>query len=138
MQTQLRSEEGAVRDLHLLRMRTSIRVRLAFGRRNGPLPVSPKNLIGCTYEELYAHLGALGDDNDIDHIVPIHFYDMSNPIDWYRAFNYRNTRLLRHGAHKKRAKCGLPDKDTLWDLRDIWPAAWGDAIAALCKLTQSP
>jgi len=83
-------------------------------------------LLGCTYEELAEYLGPPPCDIDhvaVDHIIPICRYDLRDPVDVMRAFNYKNMQLLSHNENMCKGS-GLPDNATLLKMRDLWPHSW--------------
>jgi hypothetical protein len=81
-------------------------------------------LIGCSWSEYAQHLGEL-QDKQIDHIIPVCYYNMFDIDDLSRAFNWRNTQLL--STNDNLAKGGkLPSADELRALRCIWPKCWCD------------
>ena len=57
------------------------------------------DLLGCNARDYAAYLGVdaltnyRDDELHVDHIWPIAMYNLADPADHYRAFNYRNTRL---------------------------------------------
>jgi hypothetical protein len=110
-------------DVRRLRWRTKAKVCSALRGVTQPHP-RPKVLLGCSYEQLATHLGALGEDMDVDHIIPVCHYNKHDPVDWYRAFNWENTRLVTHVEHKRRPPRELPDAATLERLKHLWPNGW--------------
>jgi len=102
-------------------------------RINGALKAGEKNgqhtsdLLGCSYDEYVVHLGPLHKrmkelDLVIDHIWPIALYDISDPVEQKKAFNYCNTRLCTAGENKRKGK--RPPDDNLAHTvpRELWPA----------------
>lgn len=89
----------AVDPLYRLRdsISANIRVRISKGEKK------TFEILGCSIEEYKQYLekmfsNEMSWDNygewEIDHIIPISFYDLSIKENIYRAFNYRNTRPL--------------------------------------------
>jgi hypothetical protein len=74
--------------------------RLRFERLRGRLGTqahTPLDLIGCTYKDLASYLGVsvpIPSDVDLDHKVPLFAYELSEPGELHRAFNYKNMQLL--------------------------------------------
>ena len=94
-------------------------------RRLPPLSqrdVTVEDLLGCSCAELEERLGPIGDD-EIDHIIPLRTYDLSDPIDLMRAFHWRNTQLLAKHAHMIKG-ASLPPNDQLLQLKAVWPNSW--------------
>jgi hypothetical protein len=102
-------------------------------RINGALKAGQKNglhtsdLLGCTYEQYVSHLGPSylrmkELDLVIDHIWPLALYDLQNPVEQKKAFNYLNTRLC--SAMENRRKGGrAPDYDLAHTVpRELWPS----------------
>ena len=64
-----------------------------------------EGLLGCTYNDYDRYLcgwqlwrdGVKG--IEIDHIIPIRCYDLADPIDLKRVFNWRNTQVLTKQAN---------------------------------------
>ena len=46
-------------------------------------------------------------EREIDHIIPIKYYDLNNAEDLYRCFNYKNTQLL-HMKENRAKSTALP------------------------------
>ena len=100
--------------------RTGRRVCDAFKGRPHP---PPKTLIGCSYKQLMEHLGELQEYDEIDHVIAVKYYDLDDPIDVMRAFNWQNTeRLTRRQNAEKGSK--LPCHERLQELKHLWPNAW--------------
>ena len=102
---------------------------MAFDRKFVPLSQRPKPLVALdmtSYEEYEAYRGEIGPTDQIDHIIPISCYNLHDPVDRMRAFNYQNTRIV--SAADNRAKSGsLPPTEELNELRHLWPNSWGVA-----------
>ena len=85
---------------------------------------SPCALLGCSAKNWWKYLGSPG-NNDlehlvVDHIIPVSLYDLSDPAEQRKAFNYRNTQLMSREEHlNKRAE--LPETYELYELRALWP-----------------
>ena len=102
------------------------------------MPAKPRELLGCTYKELAEYLGPPPCDIDhvaLDHIIPIGRYDLRDPVDQMRAFNYKNTQLLSHNENMSKYD-SLPDNETLMNMKEVWPHSWWP-IEALLSLSQS-
>ncbi|MBW8384249.1 MAG: hypothetical protein K0M69_17230 [Youngiibacter sp.] len=61
------------------------------------------DLIGCTPEHLRGHIESQFEDGmtwetygrwHVDHIIPCSAFDLSNPVELKRCFNYKNLRPL--------------------------------------------
>jgi hypothetical protein len=104
-----RSWEGYVKKLKespKLRMKAAIRSRVMMSmiRRNTIKTSRTFELIGCTGAELAAHIEKqfkrgmswenYGSKWHVDHITPLSYFDMSNPDDQRRAWNWQNLRPL--------------------------------------------
>lgn len=87
------------------RMRHVLRGRFAAAFRKGKRSHSLANLIGCSWEELVAHIeaqfkpGMTWDNHGrhtwhIDHITPLMAFDLTDPEQQLRAFHYTNLRPL--------------------------------------------
>jgi hypothetical protein len=73
-------------------------------RRNTIKTSRTFELIGCTGAELAAHIEKqfkrgmtwenYGSNWHVDHITPLSYFDMSNPDDQRRAWNWQNLRPL--------------------------------------------
>lgn len=89
-----------------LRLEAAIRARVMMSmvRRNTIKTSRTFELIGCTGAELAAHIErqfkrGMSWDNygskwHLDHITPLSYFDMSNPDDQRRAWNWQNLRPL--------------------------------------------
>jgi len=90
-----------------------------------PPKIKMEVLLGCTYDELVEYLGSPTDIDTVtvDHIIPICRYDLLDPVDVMRAFNYRNLQLMSHTMNKYKGRA-LPDNATLLKMRDLWPHSW--------------
>jgi predicted nucleic acid-binding Zn ribbon protein len=89
-----------------LRMESAIRARvmMSMKRRGTNKDGRTFELIGCTGAELAAHIEkqfnrGMSWDNygskwHVDHITPLSYFDMSNPDDQRRAWNWQNLRPL--------------------------------------------
>jgi len=97
----------------------------AFKAQKLPRPAKPLELLGCTYQELATHLGPPADieTDELNHIIPIGRYDLRDPVDQMRAFNYKNTQLLSHNENVSKFN-SLPDNATLMKMKDLWPRSW--------------
>ena len=90
----------------ILRLESAIRARvmMSMKRRNANKGGRTFELIGCTGAELAAHIekqfkrGMTWDNYGsawhVDHITPLSYFDMSNPDDQRRAWNWQNLRPL--------------------------------------------
>ena len=97
-------------------------------RRLPPLSqrdVTVEDLLGCSCAELEERLGPIGDD-EIDHIIPLRAYDLSDPIDLMRAFHWRNTQVLTKEANIVKG-ASLPPNAQLLKMKDLWPNTWWNA-----------
>lgn len=110
----------------LLRART--RTVLLHGHKKAALS---RELLGCSYETWVDHLGPdykfmKAKKLQIDHIWPIAAYDLSDPAEQLRAFNYKNTRLC--SARDNRSKgCRVPSRDLQNMVPiELWPHKWLD------------
>ena len=86
---------------------------------------TPLAVTGCSYVELAQALSIespLPASIELDHIIPLHAYDLQNSEDVRRAFNWRNLQLLDHAANKRKGK-RPPSKHELLRLRQLWPVA---------------
>ena len=112
-----------------LAMRHNTRLRECHQRgKLRVVPSRPRFLLGCTYDDCAKHLGLtqsdeLTADSDIDHIIPIYYYDLNNEEDLYRCFNYKNTQLLNKYVNRAKGAV-LPDDETLLKMADVWPVGW--------------
>ena len=94
--------------------------------------ITVEGLLGCTYDDYERYLCRWpiwrpdNYDKDIDHIIPIRYYDLADPIDLKRVFNWRNTQVLTREQHSKKGK-GLPPNAQLLQMKDLWPNSWWDA-----------
>jgi len=80
------------------------RVMMSMIRRNTIKTSRTFELIGCTGAELAAHIEKqfkrgmswenYGSKWHVDHITPLSYFDMSNPDDQRRAWNWQNLRPL--------------------------------------------
>jgi len=89
-----------------LRLESAIRARvmMSMKRRNANKDGRTFELIGCTGAELAIHIekqfkrGMTWDNYGsawhVDHITPLSYFDMSNPDDQRRAWNWQNLRPL--------------------------------------------
>ena len=100
--------------------RTHDRIHTLMKGRAHPPPLA---MLGCSYKQLLDHLGDVTDSVTIDHIIPISRYDLANPVDVMRAFNWRNTQLLPYMENYTKGR-SLPCNDTLLELKSVWPDAW--------------
>ena len=80
-------------------------------------------MLGCSYTQWVEHLGELKQHDHIDHIIPIARYDLNDPIDVMRAFNWRNTQLLPSEQNQTK-HASLPTNAHLLELKSVWPNAW--------------
>ena len=106
--------------------RVGSRINMAFIWRKLKRPkMKTETLLGCTYTELIEHLGPPTDIEtvELDHIIPLCRYDLEDPIDLMRAFNYKNMQLMSHTMNKYKG-CGLPDNATLLNMKEVWPHSW--------------
>lgn len=90
----------------ILRLEAAIRARVMMSmKKRGTIKTSRTfELIGCTGAELAAHIErqfkrGMSWDNygskwHVDHITPLSYFDMSNPDDQRRAWNWQNLRPL--------------------------------------------
>jgi hypothetical protein len=95
-----------IRESPKLRMESAIRARvmMSMKRRGTNKDGRTFKLIGCTGAELAAHIekqfkrgmswGNYGSKWHVDHITPLSYFDMSNPDDQRRAWNWQNLRPL--------------------------------------------
>ncbi len=95
-----------IRESPKLRMEAAIRARvmMSMKRRGTNKDGRTFELIGCTGAELAAHIErqfrrGMSWDNygskwHVDHITPLSYFDMSNPDDQRRAWNWQNLRPL--------------------------------------------
>ena len=80
-----------------------------------------------SYEEYEAYLGEIGPNDHIDHIIPLKYYNLHDPVDQRKAFNHQNTRIV--SAADNRAKSdSLPPTEELNELRHLWPNSWGVSV----------
>ena len=89
-----------------LRMESAIRARvmMSMKRRGTNKDGRTFELIGCTGAELAAHIESqfkrgmtwdnYGSKWHVDHITPLSYFDMTNPDDQSRAWNWQNLRPL--------------------------------------------
>lgn len=101
-----RSNAQRIRESPKLRMESAIRARvmMSMKRRCTNKDGRTFELIGCTGAELAAHIErqfkrGMSWDNygskwHVDHITPLSYFDMSNPDDQRRAWNWQNLRPL--------------------------------------------
>ena len=126
-------EEECERSRHFLQTphgklnnRLRARIRQAFhqqGAMKSPSS-SPCALLGCRARDWWKYLGKPSNDDlarlVADHIIPLSLYDLSDPAEQRKAFNYRNTQLMSRKEHlSKRAE--LPETYELYELRALWP-----------------
>ena len=107
--------------------RIGTRVHSAFRWRGLRRPqIKMEILLGCTYDQLVEYLGPPTDIDTVtvDHIIPISQYNLQDPVDVMRVFNYRNLQLLTDTENKYKAR-GLPDNETLMNMKQVWPHSWG-------------
>jgi hypothetical protein len=95
-----------IRESPKLRLESAIRARvmMSMKRRNTIKTSRTFELIGCTGAELAAHIEKqfkrgmtwenYGSKWHVDHITPLSYFDMSNPDDQLRAWNWQNLRPL--------------------------------------------
>lgn len=83
-------------------------------------------LLGCTWKQLHDYLGPdfarrkeLG--LELDHIWPVKLYDVTDPTEQSKVFNYRNLRLC--SGHENRTKNAAPPDPALAETvpMDLWP-----------------
>ena len=86
-------------------------------------------LLGCTWSEIREHLGPdierrreLG--LHIDHIWPVHLYDLSDPEEQLNVFNYKNTRLCTKKENMEKSS-SVPEASLADSVpRHLWPKAF--------------
>jgi len=98
--------------------RTWTRIRNAMKGREHPPPLQ---MLGCSYEHLMAHLGEIKDGDSIDHIIPIARYNLDDPVDLMRAFNWHNTQLMPLGENSSKHTALPPN---VLELKPVWPNSW--------------
>lgn len=109
--------ERARRDpVFRMRLRHSSRVKDAFRRQNLGKPHSADKLIGCSWEVFRAHIRAryrdgMTDENygkvwELDHIEPCASFDLKNPGEVLRCFNYRNYQPLLVRENRRKSDKG--------------------------------
>ena len=88
------------------------------------------DLLGCTTQEYADHLGPevmrLSEaKKQIDHIWPLSIYDLTVEAEKFKAFNWRNTRLI--SASENREKHAKPPSKqlALTVPMELWPDGWG-------------
>jgi hypothetical protein len=59
-------------------------------------------LLGCTFKDLVNYLGLNENEGEMDHIFPLRAYDLTDPVEQRRAFNYRNLQLLSTAANREK------------------------------------
>ena len=86
-------------------------------------------LLGCSYKEYTKYLGPLHKRMRkhglvIDHIWPIALYDLFDPCEQRKAFNYKNTRLCTAGENQE--KGSKPPSEELANSVpfSLWPRRW--------------
>tara|TARA_B110001450_G_C17565791_1_gene458759 strand:- start:134 stop:913 length:780 start_codon:yes stop_codon:yes gene_type:complete len=85
------------------------------------------SLLGCSVKEYQEYLGVTDLTNlkdrgvEIDHIWPVAAYNLSDPAEQFRAFNYQNTRICNRSENREKSS-QLPTV-TLMKLvpRHLWP-----------------
>lgn len=102
----IRAHNRRKRESPKLRMEDALRARvmMSMKRRNTIKTSRTFELIGCTGADLAAHIEkqfkrGMSWDNygskwHVDHIAPLSYFDMSNPDDQRRAWNWQNLRPL--------------------------------------------
>ena len=94
--------------------------------------ITAEGLLGCTYDEYDRYLSKWTiwredvKDKCIDHIIPIRCYDLADPIDLKRVFNWRNTQVLTKEANMIKG-ASLPPNAQLLKMKDLWPNTWWNA-----------
>lgn len=73
-----------------------MRSRLKNALKNAAKTKKSQELLGCTWAEYAEHLGKTDSTQEmhIDHIWPIRCYDLTDPKEQKRCFNYKNTRYI--------------------------------------------
>jgi hypothetical protein len=76
-------------------------------------PAKTEDLVGCTWEEAREHMEKQFDENmtwenhgrggwEIEHIVPIHTFDLEDAAQCFKAFHYTNLQPMWEEDHKKK------------------------------------
>ena len=83
--------------------------------------------IGCSFKEWMEHLGPnhkrMKDlDLQIDHIWPVSMYDLTDPAEQLKCFNYRNTRLVTAAINRKKTGKAPEMALALSVPKELWPA----------------
>jgi hypothetical protein len=93
--------------LFLLKGRLRVRFRHVLVQKNLDKRASVLTLLGCSIEELYAHLGPKPtEDAQIDHIIPLAF--AKSEEDTHKLWNYRNLQWLSREDNLNK-KAAMPD-----------------------------
>ena len=114
---------------HPLNGRVHMRMKIAYDVKRVPQSerVKPLDALGVeSLDEYEAYLGEIGPTDQIDHIIPIKCYNLHDPVDRMRAFNYENTRIVSKAENNSK-RGSLPRTDELNELRHLWPNSWGVA-----------
>lgn len=111
---------------------TLLRARLKSIRRVGGSKFGKSGrYLGCSYAQWMEHLGSDHKrikelDLHIDHIWPISRYDLTNPNEQLKAFNWRNTRLCPSKSNRQK-KDKVPDKALAYTVHPgWWPLGYAD------------
>ncbi len=80
------------------------------------------NILGCTGKYAYDYLVTMGYDETkhvIDHIIPLSFFDFTNPDHQRVCFNYRNLQPLERIANIQKS--------------DHLPGGWKEKLKEICN-----
>ena len=94
---------------------------------------SPQSLIGCTYKQLARYLRAdslIPANVDLDHIIPLYYYDLSTVRGLQSAFHFSNLQLIPHDENLRKGVT-LP---ALAQLQQMPPTSIPETVQAAATL----
>lgn len=113
-------------------MATLLRARLKTIRRTGGNKIGRSAAyLGCSYDQWMNHLGPGAErmkelNLHIDHVWPVALYDLTDPAEQFKCFNYLNTQLLTEAANREKGG-KVPSKEMALKVpRHLWPKAYAD------------
>ena len=88
-----RKKKRATDPLYVIKDRLRARLKSALKRKGVVKTDTTMRLVGCTPDELIAHLGAVPKGSQIEHIFPFELYNLKDPKDVRKVMHISNMRI---------------------------------------------